>query len=118
MYGLRMHLDTKHRWVGSKWNALRKCFLHNAHLHTLEGFDFLGYRFGGCALGLAGKTVENFLEKCSRLYEQKGHLPKWKTALESYHKRWWRWCTAGLDKETVTPPYDAFCNLFLRFRAV
>ncbi len=42
-----------------------------------KGFDFLGYRFGEGALGLAGKTVENFKEKCSRLYEQKGHLPEW-----------------------------------------
>ena len=83
-----------------------------------RGFDFLGYRFGEGPLGLAEKTIDNFLEKCSRLYEQKGHLPRWEEALESYCKRWWCWCTAGLDLETSSVPYDLFCILLRRRCAV
>jgi len=74
-----------------------------------KGFDFLGYRFGEGPLGLAEKTIDNFLEKCSRLYEQKGHLPRWEVALESYCKRWWRWCTAGLALETSSVPFSTGC---------
>ena len=83
-----------------------------------RGFGFLGYRFGEGPLGLAEKTIDNFLEKCSRLYEQKGHLPRWEEALESYCKRWWCWCTAGLDLETSSVPYDLFCILLRRRCAV
>jgi len=82
-----------------------------------RGFGFPGLRFGEGSPGSAAKTVLDFPEKSSRLYEQKGHLPGWEVALESYCKLCWRWCTAGLDPETSSFPYDLFCNLFLRLRA-
>jgi hypothetical protein len=39
---------------------------------TIErGFDFLGYHFSRPGLTVAAKTIANFIEKASRLYEQK-----------------------------------------------
>ena len=35
-----------------------------------KGFDFLGYRFTPRSLTVARKTIENFLERALRLYEQ------------------------------------------------
>jgi RNA-directed DNA polymerase len=36
-----------------------------------RGFDFLGYHFSRPGLTVAAKTIANFIEKASRLYEQK-----------------------------------------------
>jgi RNA-directed DNA polymerase len=36
-----------------------------------RGFDFLGYHFSRVGLTVAAKTIANFIEKASRLYEQK-----------------------------------------------
>jgi hypothetical protein len=35
-----------------------------------KGFDFLGYHFSPQGLSLAQKTIDNFVEKALRLYEQ------------------------------------------------
>ncbi len=35
-----------------------------------RGFDFLGYHFSRAGLTPARKTVQNFLDKLARLYEQ------------------------------------------------
>lgn len=50
------------------------------------GFDFLGYRFTRAGLSVARKTIENFLEKASRLYEQECGAAPPATALEMYVK--------------------------------
>jgi len=60
-----------------------------------KGFDFLGYHFGIEGLSLAKKTVENFIKKALRLYEQ-GPVNKRKDRLEEYTRHWMRWTTAGL----------------------
>jgi hypothetical protein len=36
-----------------------------------RGVDFLGYHFSPTGLRVAKKTIANFIEKASRLYEQK-----------------------------------------------
>jgi RNA-directed DNA polymerase len=36
-----------------------------------RGFDFLGYHFSPAELSVAEKTIDNFIEKASRLYEQR-----------------------------------------------
>jgi len=41
------------------------------------------------------KTVQNFIEKTSRLYEQKCRAALPAPALERYVKRWVRWMTSG-----------------------
>ncbi len=49
---------------------------------TERGFDFLGYHFGPDGLSVAKKTVENFVARAIRLYEQEPEgavkpLPVW-----------------------------------------
>ncbi len=41
------------------------------------------------------KTIANFIEKASRLYEQKRSAVLAATALEMYARRWVRWTTSG-----------------------
>jgi hypothetical protein len=60
-----------------------------------RGFDFLGYRFTRVGLSVARKTIDNFLEKASRLYEQECCAALAATALEMYVKRWRRWAMSG-----------------------
>ena len=55
-----------------------------------RGFDFLRYRFTRAGLNVARKTIDNFLEKASRLYEQECCAALAATALEMYVKRWAR----------------------------
>ena len=61
-----------------------------------KGFDFLGYRFTPRSLTVARKTIENFLERALRLYEQEPGERGGSPRLESYVTRWRRWATAGL----------------------
>ena len=56
-----------------------------------RGFDFLGYHFGPAGLTVAAKTIANFIEKASQLYEQKRSAVLAATALEMYVRRWIRW---------------------------
>ena len=60
-----------------------------------RGFDFLGYHFSPAGLTVAAKTIANFIEKASLLYEQKRSAVLAATALEMYVKRWVRWATGG-----------------------
>lgn len=53
-----------------------------------RGFDFLGYHFGPAGLTVAAKTIANFIEKASRLYEQERSAVLAATALEMYVRRW------------------------------
>jgi hypothetical protein len=45
---------------------------------------------------LAKKTIANFIEKASRLYEQKRRAVSAATALELYVRRWLMWATGGI----------------------
>src|ERR1700674_5252950 len=47
-----------------------------------RGFDFHGYRFTRAGLSVARKTIDSFLEKASRLYEQECRAALPATALE------------------------------------
>jgi RNA-directed DNA polymerase len=60
-----------------------------------RGFDFLGYHFSPAGLTVAAKTIANFIEKASRLYEQKRSAVLAATALEMYVRRWVQWTTSG-----------------------
>jgi len=61
-----------------------------------KGFDFLGYRFSPDGLRVATKTVENFIVRLHRLYEQKKTAPDREAVLGEYVQRWCRWVQAGL----------------------
>jgi hypothetical protein len=60
-----------------------------------KGFEFLGYHYGCDGLGLAGKTIDNFISKALRLYEQ-WPVQTRRERLGGYTKRWMRWTTSGL----------------------
>ncbi len=62
-----------------------------------KGFDFLGYHISPEGLSLAKKTVENFIARAIRLYEQEPEEPHGSSRLGLYVKLWVRWTRAGLD---------------------
>ena len=57
---------------------------------TDRGFDFLGYHFGPEGLAVAQKTLEHFVERAIRFYEQEPGEPWGSTRLGEYAKRWVR----------------------------
>jgi RNA-directed DNA polymerase len=67
-----------------------------------RGFDFLGYHFTREGLRVAKQTIENFIEKASRLYEQERSTPPGASPLEMYASRWLRRCMGGLQMSPAT----------------
>ena len=61
-----------------------------------RGFDFLGYHFSPAGLAVAKKTIANFIEKASRLYEQERRAVSAASPLEMYVRRWLRWSASGI----------------------
>ena len=61
-----------------------------------KGFEFLGYHFSPQGLTLARQTIENFLERAIRLYEQEPGERMVPVRLGSYVRRWEVWARAGL----------------------
>ncbi|WP_353769973.1 reverse transcriptase domain-containing protein [Okeania sp. SIO1F9] len=59
-----------------------------------RGFDFLGYRFAPGGLAVARVTVERFLERVSRLYEQNATASR----IEEYARRWLIWVRSGVQR--------------------
>jgi hypothetical protein len=53
------------------------------------------YRFTRAILSVARKSIENFLEKASRLYEQECRAALAATALEMHVRRWFWWSVSG-----------------------
>jgi hypothetical protein len=64
-----------------------------------RGFDFLGYHFSLAGLSVARKTIENFIEKASRLYEQKRRAGSIASPLVMYVRRWLGWAEGGMANE-------------------
>ena len=57
-----------------------------------RGFAFLGYQMNAAGLvGVASPTLERFVARVSRLYEQ-GALHR----IGDYVRRWWIWVVSGL----------------------
>ena len=84
-----------------------------------KGFDFLGYHFSPQGLTLARQTIENFLERAIRLYEQEPGAEMAPVRLGAYVRRWGGWARAGLRGSPMTgasivamaqPPWPQ-CNL-------
>ena len=65
-----------------------------------RGFDFLAYHFSPAGLKVAKKTIANFIEKASRLYEQKRRTVSAVSPLAMYVRRW-RHNSASLRNEDV-----------------
>jgi hypothetical protein len=56
--------------------------------------------FSTYVLGVAEKTVDNFIARLHRLYEQKKTAPGRGAVLGGYVLRWLRWVPAGISKVT------------------
>ncbi len=63
-----------------------------------KGFDFLGYHFGPDGLGVARATIEKFIKRASRLYEQKRMGVVAPDALGMYIRHWMRWVRSGVGE--------------------
>ncbi len=66
---------------------------------TERGFDFLGYYFRPEGVSVAKKTIEKFVARCIRLYEQEPEEALASVRLGLYVRRWIRWAKAGLDRD-------------------
>jgi len=55
-----------------------------------KGFDFLGYSFEPKGLSIAPKTLANFLDRKTQLYEQGADVRR----IGKYVRNWWRWVRA------------------------
>jgi hypothetical protein len=74
-----------------------------------RGFDFVGYHFSRAGLRLAEATIQKFVERAARLYEQGREQPKGSSRLGVYVRRWVSWAKGGLstsrtDTETGRDP--------------
>jgi len=73
-----------------------------------RGFDFLGYHFSREGLSVAKATLEKFVERATRLYEQERERPDGHSMLGLYVRRWNGWVSGGLggqrSAEVVFPP--------------
>jgi hypothetical protein len=65
-----------------------------------KGFDFLGYHFSPDGLSVSKKTIEKFLARAVRLYEQEQEEPFGSPRLGLYMLRWVRWANAGLNNQS------------------
>jgi len=62
--------------------------------NTERGFSFLGYQINSAGLvGVAPPTVERFVERVNRLYEQGADAIR----IDEYVRRWWKWVRGGID---------------------
>ena len=68
-----------------------------------KGFDFLGYHFNSQWLGLARMTMENYLTRATRLYEQERENPQSFSRLGLYVRHWVRWAESGLRAYKKNP---------------
>ena len=62
---------------------------------TEKGFDFLGYHFDRERLTVAKATIEKFVERVTRLYEQEPGEPEGSRRLGMYVRRWIGWLKGG-----------------------
>ncbi len=57
----------------------------------------LGYSFEPKGLSIAPKTLANFLERKTQLYEQGADARR----IGQYVRNWWRWVLAGIGQNSV-----------------
>ena len=70
--------------------------------HVLRGRFKLGYHFRPDRLSVAAKTIENFVARAIRLYEQEPGEACASARLGLYVERWVRWMRAGLAETRDT----------------
>ena len=68
---------------------------------TERGFDFLGYAFWPNGIAVAVKTIEKFVGRSNRLYEQDA------SRIGDYVRRWWIWVKSGVRMVTWIGEWDS-----------
>ncbi len=66
-----------------------------------RGFDFLGYHFGPAGLSVAEKTIDQFVERATRLYEQEPGEAMASTRRGLYVQRWVGWAGSGIGNASL-----------------
>ncbi len=66
---------------------------------TERGFDFLGCHFGPEGFTVAAKTIEQFVARAIRLYEQEPGEALASARVGLYVRRWVGWACAGLPDQ-------------------
>jgi RNA-directed DNA polymerase len=61
-----------------------------------KGFEFPGYHFGPTGLRVARATIERFVDRAARLYEQQRTRPHGPSPFGAYVRRWVGWATGGV----------------------
>ncbi len=61
-----------------------------------RGFDFLGCHFGPECLTMTARTIEQFVERALRLYEQEPGAASNDSRFGMYVRSWIGWAPAGL----------------------
>ena len=74
-----------------------------------KGFDFLVYHFGPEGLSVARKTIENFVARAIRLYEQEPGEALASSRFGLYVERWVRWTEAGIPERPNVPVHQDRC---------
>jgi hypothetical protein len=67
-----------------------------------RGFDFMGYHYTSRShrgLEVASKTIENYVARIARLYEQGASLER----IGTYIRNWWRWANSGVYLKHINP---------------
>ena len=72
-----------------------------------KGFDFLGYRISPDGLSVAQPTLDRFVEKATRLYEQAKGQPEGSPLPGLYVSKWLKWTTAGFPVGRVAQEVPA-----------
>ena len=75
-----------------------------------RGFDFLGFHFSRDGLMVAKATIERFVARGTRLYEQDQKEPSGPSRLGMYVRRWVAWAAAG-SRGIVLPRTDGKFHL-------
>ena len=58
-----------------------------------HGFDFLGYHLTPTNIAPARQTLQNFVQRIARLYEQGADAVR----IGQYVRNWWRWLRSSLN---------------------
>ena len=72
-----------------------------------KGFDFLGFHFSRNGLTVAKKTVEKFVARVTRRYEQDRKEPSGPSRLGIYVRRWIGWVKSGPHPQRTS---NAMCK--------
>jgi len=74
-----------------------------------KGFDFLGYHFSPEGLSVAEKTMEKFLARAVRLYEQEQGEPFGSPLLGLYVRQWSAWVQGIASPDHCTGKHNRLC---------